>query len=192
MPNQQFTLIVEGADLRSRPVVDALFEAGCDDATIGSIDETHHIDFDREAPSLGEAILSAARDVERVKGLRVTRVMDVGPGLTADPKPRTRCQTDSFGWLLPVAPEPDGLASPRTDPPRLLLWSGRTLRRRLEEPATDHSPLFLAFNASPSIPRHHHAIPAARRASLRARAQSLLTAALRASAMRGLLYSRST
>ncbi len=64
MPNQQFTLIVEGADLRSRPVVDALFEAGCDDATIGSIDDTHHIAFDREAPSLGEAILSAVRDVE--------------------------------------------------------------------------------------------------------------------------------
>ncbi len=192
MPNQQFTLIVEGADLRSRPVVDALFEAGCDDATIGSVDETHYIDFDREAVSLGEALLSAVRDVEKVEGLRVTRVVDVGPDLTADLEPRTSRQTGSFGWSLPVAPEPDGLASPRTDPNHLRLWSGRTLRPRLEEQATDHSPLVPAFNASPTIPRHHHAIPAARRASLRERAQSFLTAALSTSAMRGILGTSST
>ncbi len=78
MPNQQFTLIVEGADLRSGSVVDALFEAGCADATIGSVDEAHHIAFDRDAASLGEAILSAVRDVEKVEGLRVTRVVEVG------------------------------------------------------------------------------------------------------------------
>ena len=192
MPNQQFTLIVEGADLRSRPVVDALFEAGCDDATIGSIDETHHIDFDREAASMGAAILSAVGDVQKVKGLRVTGVADVGRDLTDDLEPRTRCQTDGVGWLLPVAPESGGFASPRTDLLRILLWPDRTLRPRLEEPATDRSPLIPSFNASPKIPRHHHTPPAARQASLRARAQSLVAAALRASAIRGPLYSRST
>ena len=35
-------------------------------------------DFDREAESLGEAIISAVRDVEKVDGVQVTRVADAG------------------------------------------------------------------------------------------------------------------
>ncbi len=35
MPSHQFTLIVEGPDLRSDTVVAALFDAGRDDALIG-------------------------------------------------------------------------------------------------------------------------------------------------------------
>ena len=100
MPNQQFTLIVEGADLRSARVFDAIFEAGCDDATVGSIDDTHHIDFDREAASLCEAILSAVRDVEKVKGLRVTRVADVDLVSVADIAKRTGRTRESVRSLV--------------------------------------------------------------------------------------------
>ena len=49
-------LIVDGPDLQTGPFIDALFEAGCDDATVGRTDGVHYIDFDREAESLGEAI----------------------------------------------------------------------------------------------------------------------------------------
>ena len=73
MPIHHFTLIVDGSDLQDEPLIDALFEAGCDDATVGRTDGVQYIDFDREAESLGEAINSAVRDVEQVEGVRVTR-----------------------------------------------------------------------------------------------------------------------
>ena len=78
MPNQHFTLTVAGADLQSEPFIDALFEAGCDDATVGRRDEVQYIDFDRAAESLGEAIISAVRGVEQAEGLHVTRVATSG------------------------------------------------------------------------------------------------------------------
>ena len=73
MPVHNFTLIVEGIDLQAEPTIDALFEAGCDDATVGRVDGVQYIDFDREAESLGEAIISAVRDVEKIDGAAVLR-----------------------------------------------------------------------------------------------------------------------
>lgn len=73
MPVHHFTLIVEGTDLQAEPAIDALFEAGCDDATVGRVDGVQYIDFDREAESLGEAIISAVRDVEKIDGAAVLR-----------------------------------------------------------------------------------------------------------------------
>ena len=73
MPINHFTLIVDGPDLQTEPFIDALFEAGCDDATVGRTDGVQYIDFDREAESLGKAVISAVRDVEQVEGVRVTQ-----------------------------------------------------------------------------------------------------------------------
>ena len=49
------------------------FEAGCDDATPGSCGGVVMVDFDREAGSLGDAIGSAVKDVQRA-GFDVSRV----------------------------------------------------------------------------------------------------------------------
>ncbi len=73
MPVHHFTLIVEGTDLQADPKTEALFEAGCDDATVGRSNGVQYIAFDREAESLAEAVHSAQRDVEKVEGVRVTR-----------------------------------------------------------------------------------------------------------------------
>ncbi len=73
MPIHHFTLIVEGIDLQAEPTIDALFKAGCDDATVGRVDGVQYVDFDREAESLGEAIISATRDVEKVDGAALLR-----------------------------------------------------------------------------------------------------------------------
>lgn len=51
----------------------AVFEAGCDDSSPGASCGVVHVDFDREAESLREAIESAIADVERA-GYRVARV----------------------------------------------------------------------------------------------------------------------
>jgi hypothetical protein len=74
MPVHDFTLVVAGLDPESEELADALFEAGCDDATFGSVDSVGYGDFHREAPTAAEAIDSAIRAVESVVGLGVLRV----------------------------------------------------------------------------------------------------------------------
>lgn len=54
--------------------IDALYEAGCDDAGIETGLLGTLIQFDREAPSLAQAITSAARDIDKVPGLRAVGV----------------------------------------------------------------------------------------------------------------------
>jgi predicted DNA-binding transcriptional regulator AlpA len=75
MPRYNFTLIVEGADLQTEEAQDALFEAGCDDATIGSVDGVQFTEFDREANSYAQALTSAIVTIQRtISGARVVHV----------------------------------------------------------------------------------------------------------------------
>jgi hypothetical protein len=55
--------------------LDALFVVGCDDAAFGVEHGLPVAEFDREAPSLAEAIVSAVRGIESV-GLTALRVLD--------------------------------------------------------------------------------------------------------------------
>ena len=72
-----FTVTVEGRDLQAGEVVDALFDAGCDDALVGPSEGAQFLEFDRDAGSIEEAVLSAVADVESVEGLTVTRLSGV-------------------------------------------------------------------------------------------------------------------
>ena len=78
MSAYQFTLLVEGPDLQSDKSIDALFEAGCNDALVGRTDGIQYLDFDREAPNPESAILSAIADVERLPGVEVIRLAGGG------------------------------------------------------------------------------------------------------------------
>ncbi len=73
-----FTLMVEGPDLHAPSMIDALFDAGCDDALVASIDGAQYVELDREAETLQDAILSAVMDIESVAPLAVVRVADAG------------------------------------------------------------------------------------------------------------------
>jgi hypothetical protein len=68
-----FTLILAGVSEITVDMADALFGAGCDDGSPGSCEGVVSVDFDREATSLGDAVGSAIRDVERA-GFTVARV----------------------------------------------------------------------------------------------------------------------
>ncbi len=68
-----FFLVLSGATELTDAMVEALFEAGCDDSTVGSCEGVVTIDFYREAENLGDAIGSAVKDVERA-GFAVARV----------------------------------------------------------------------------------------------------------------------
>jgi hypothetical protein len=59
-----FTLTVEGADILSDHASDALYEAGCDDATFGVSDGVQTGEFDREAVDFAEAVASAIKAIE--------------------------------------------------------------------------------------------------------------------------------
>lgn len=60
-----FALVVSGIGELNKQVENALFEAGCDDATISMRHARLYVEFDRAAPSLKLAIISAIRDVMR-------------------------------------------------------------------------------------------------------------------------------
>lgn len=75
MTQFSFTITVEGADVMTDDAQDALFEAGCDDATFGASDGVQTAEFDREAPGFAEAVASAIKAVESaVPGARVVNV----------------------------------------------------------------------------------------------------------------------
>ena len=62
-------------DLQSDTAIDALFDAGCDDALVGRTDGIQYLDFDRDGPNPETAILSAIADVERFPGVEVIRLL---------------------------------------------------------------------------------------------------------------------
>jgi hypothetical protein len=71
----EFTLVLDGISELTPEIFDALFEAGCDDATMSSRDGVVSLDFGRDAPTMKEAIVSAIRDVQKANvGARVVRV----------------------------------------------------------------------------------------------------------------------
>ncbi|HJT32958.1 MAG TPA: hypothetical protein VJ783_13035 [Pirellulales bacterium] len=58
-----FTVVLAGLDDITEELSNRLFEAGCDDASLGCSCGVVSLDFDREAGSLAEAIGSAVRDI---------------------------------------------------------------------------------------------------------------------------------
>ena len=65
MPVFKFTVIAVGADLQTDKNLEILLGSGCDDATVGRVDDLQYLDFHREAASFGEAVLSAVNAVEK-------------------------------------------------------------------------------------------------------------------------------
>lgn len=81
----KFRLPATGAD--PERLVDALAEAGCDDATIG-VGQRGRIalDFTREARSAPDAVRSAVRDVERA--IPGVRLVEASPDFVGQPDRR--------------------------------------------------------------------------------------------------------
>ncbi len=70
-----FALIASGVPALTTEVEDALFHAGCDDATLSIRYGLLYVEFSRTAKSLKDAILSAIRDVQGAGiGAEVLRV----------------------------------------------------------------------------------------------------------------------
>lgn len=103
-----FTLIVDGPDVQEEALVDALFEAGCDDALVGRSEGIQYIEFEREATDLEDAMLSAVADVERVPGVKVARVADAGLVSMAEIAARTGRTREGVRLLVNGSRGPGG------------------------------------------------------------------------------------
>ena len=68
MKTYEFTLNVGGISIHSNEdligVSKALYAGACEDAFVSSVDEAMYIEFEREAPSMQEALIRAIKDVE--------------------------------------------------------------------------------------------------------------------------------
>jgi hypothetical protein len=75
---------------------DALYANGCDDAIFGQEDGVSIAEFDREAPTLADAIASAVIEVERA-GLAAVRVLDTDLVTLDDIGTRIKQSRESVG-----------------------------------------------------------------------------------------------
>jgi hypothetical protein len=79
-----FRLNLAGLDVDDDAQLDALYEAGCDDATFAADDNGSHAVFHRQAPTPEKAVLSAIRGIESAGGrVRVVSVETEDDWLTA-------------------------------------------------------------------------------------------------------------
>lgn len=76
-----FVLVTEGCDLLDDANLEALYEAGCTDASVGH----RTVEFDREAPTRWDAIQRAIQDVSTLSGLRVVDVRDSMDAVPIEP-----------------------------------------------------------------------------------------------------------
>ena len=67
----EFTLTLSGVRELTPDVLDAFYEAGCDDALIGMRNGVAYADFCRESDSLSEAVVLATQNV-RTAGFEAT------------------------------------------------------------------------------------------------------------------------
>lgn len=56
-------MVLDGLDDINEELTNRLYEAGCDDASLGCCEGIVTLEFDRDAGSLAEAIGSAVRDI---------------------------------------------------------------------------------------------------------------------------------
>ncbi len=61
----EFTLVYTGVEDFTDEFINAMYEAGCDDALIGMRDGFFFADFSRNSPTFREALISAIEDIER-------------------------------------------------------------------------------------------------------------------------------
>lgn len=120
MAEHGFELTIKGELTDDR--LDALFEAGCDDATFGTSGGVTFAAFDREAPSLLDAVLSAIEAVESVEGFEVVHVDPDELVWASEIASRTGRSRQSVDQLVKGQRGPGGFPPPASHATRNPLW----------------------------------------------------------------------
>lgn len=112
----EFVLVLSGMAHLDPSVMDALFEAGCDDATPSVRFGRVYLSFMREASSLRDAVLSAIRDVLHAKiGASVLRVDDCNLVSQADIGRRIKRTRQQVGQYVSGTRGPGHFPAPVCD-----------------------------------------------------------------------------
>ena len=123
----EFTLVLESKLSLSSSVEDSLFEAGLDDALVGSRDDVVFVDFEREGASFLEAVLVAIHQVESaLPGALVRRVEPDEFVTAADIASRIGRTRESIRLLVAGKRGPGGFPAPVrgiASKQRLWMWS---------------------------------------------------------------------
>ncbi len=129
--SHNFTLALGASEL-TPDLEDALFEAGCDDATPSQSGRAVFLEFDRDAPSLREAILSAIEQV-RLAGCAVRRVVTEDLVNAAQIAERLARSRESVRLLINGERGPGGFPAPEHHVGGRPLWSWGEVARWLRE-----------------------------------------------------------
>lgn len=115
MSSHQFTLIVDGPDLQDDAYIKALFDAGCDDATVARVGTIQYLDFDREAGTFADAVLGATDAIENaVPGARVVHLEPDDLVTMSEIAHRTGRSRESVRLLIRGERGPGGFPAPAT------------------------------------------------------------------------------
>lgn len=120
MAEHHFELTIRGALTDAR--LDALFEAGCDDATFSTKGDLTFGAFDREAPTLLEAVVSAIASVESIEGLEVLHIDPDELVWASEIAERTGRTRQSVDMLIKGLRGPGGFPAPASHATRNPLW----------------------------------------------------------------------
>ncbi len=120
-----FTLVLSGTEALSPAQEDALFEAGCDDATISLQNGRVYLSFSREAESLSAAILPAIAQLAQAKiGMEVLRVDSSDLVSVADIARRTKRTRQCIHQYISGERGPGGFPPPECSiSEHKFLWS---------------------------------------------------------------------
>ena len=136
MRTYNFSLLISQPTVDEEAAADKLYGGGCDDALFSVSGGVYEVEFDREAASLKDAVLSAIRDVKNAEiGAHVMRVVPddlVSANAIAERSGKTRQAVRL--WIL--GERGQGFPAPRAMVGKSPVWSWATiaewLRRRGE------------------------------------------------------------
>lgn len=120
MPEHNFELTISAALTDDR--LDALVDAGCDDATFSTKGDLTFADFTREAPTMLDAIVSAITAVESVEALEVLHVDPDELVWASEIAERTGRTRQSVDQLIKGQRGPGGFPAPASHATRNPLW----------------------------------------------------------------------
>jgi predicted DNA-binding transcriptional regulator AlpA len=120
MAEHDFELTIKGELTDAR--LDALFEIGCDDATFSTRDDLTFAAFDREAPTLLDAVVSAIEAVESVEGFEVLHVDPDELLWASEIAQRTGRSRQSIDQLIKGQRGPGNFPAPANHATRNPLW----------------------------------------------------------------------
>jgi hypothetical protein len=134
-PIHNFVLVLSGISEPDGRLEDALYQAGCDDAVLAFRTSVAYLEFDRRAPSLESAILSAVREVESADPrIRVVRVEPGDPVNASEIGRRARLSREYIRLLAQGERGDGGFPAPHSGiTGKTLVWSWAEVVRWLSQ-----------------------------------------------------------